>query len=291
MNKNGFTLIELLGVIVLLAVLGVIIIPKVGNSITNSKNQAYDAQVINIKNSANDFLIDNTEVMKNNDIITIKLGVLKQGGYLPVNVKNPITGKIFSNESVIKVTKNNEKYDFELTLIDLEDVNETIDSNYPILVLNGSYIEYVNINEEYKEKNATAQDSNGNNIEVSIQIKDGNQEVQKIDTSSFKTYNIVYSATDKEKRTTTATRTVIIRDNEAPKITFPKETTLSVEEVSSFDLNKDVVVTDNYDKNIKVSVNSQLSNKVGNHVITYTATDSSQNQTIERRVINVVLNK
>ncbi len=291
MNKNGFTLIELLGVIVLLAVLGVIIIPKVGNSITNSKNQAYDAQVINIKNSANDFLIDNTEVMKNNDIITIKLGVLKQGGYLPVNVKNPITGKIFSNESIIKVTKNNEKYDFELALIDLEDVNETIDSNYPILVLNGSYIEYVNINEEYKEKNATAQDSNGNNIEVSIQIKDGNQEVQKIDTSSFKTYNIVYSATDKEKRTTTATRTVIIRDNEAPKITFPKETTLSVEEVSSFDLNKDVVVTDNYDKNIKVSVNSQLSNKVGNHVITYTATDSSQNQTIERRVINVVLNK
>lgn len=291
MNKNGFTLIELLGVIVLLAVLGVIIIPKVGNSITNSKNQAYDAQVINIKNSANDFLIDNTEVMKNNDIITIKLGVLKQGGYLPVNVKNPITGKIFSNESIIKVTKNNEKYDFELALIDLEDVNETIDSNYPILVLNGSYIEYVNVNEEYKEKNATAQDSNGNNIDVSIQIKDGNQEVQKIDTSSFKTYNIVYSATDKEKRTTTATRTVIIRDNEAPKITFPKETTLSVEEVSSFDLNKDVVVTDNYDKNIKVSVNSQLSNKVGNHVITYTATDSSQNQTIERRVINVVLNK
>lgn len=288
MKNKGFTLVELLGVIVLLGFLGVVIIPKVGDSITNSKNQAYNVQIENIKKGVNDFLIDNTYEVADNETITIKLGILKQGGYLPINIKNPITRKNFSNESLITITKNNNNYDIELSLIDLEDANETIDSNYPILVLNGSYIEYVNVKEPYIEKGATARSSSGEIInDISIQIKINDEETSEINTSELNTYNVIYSATDQEGYTTSATRTVIIRDNEAPKITIPKDTTLHISKVTGYDLMKDVTVTDNFDQKPNINVDSSLSNIVGKYVITYTATDSSGNKAIERRVITV----
>lgn len=288
MKNKGFTLVELLGVIVLLGLLGVVIIPKVGDSITNSKNQAYSVQVENIKKGVKDFLIDNTYVMTDNETITLKLGVLKQGGYLPINIKNPITKKNFSNESLITIKNNNNNYDIELALQDLEDVSETVDSNSPILVLNGNYIEYVNVKEPYIEKGATARTSSGEIIDnISIQIKLNDEEKSKVETDKLDTYNVIYSATDQGGYTTSATRTVIIRDNETPKITLPKDTILYVSEVAGYDLMKDATITDNYDKNPTIQVDSSLSNIVGKYVITYTATDSSGNQTIERRVINV----
>ena len=64
MKNKGFTLVELLGVIVLLGILGVVIIPKVGDSITNSKETAYITQEEQIKKAANDFLVDNTDLLE-----------------------------------------------------------------------------------------------------------------------------------------------------------------------------------------------------------------------------------
>ena len=132
MKNKAFTLVELLGVIALIGILSVVIIPKVGNSINNSKEASYIAQEDMIKKAVNDFLIENTYLLESNDTVTITLGVLKQGGYLPINIKNPKTRKDFSNESLITITKNGNNYDIKLNLVDLENVTETIDSNSPI---------------------------------------------------------------------------------------------------------------------------------------------------------------
>lgn len=289
MKNKAFTLVELLGVIVLLGILGVVIIPKVGDSITNSKETALVTQEEQIKKGALDFLIDNTELLEENDTITIKLGVLKQGGYLPINIKNPKTKKDLSNESTITITKNGNNYDITLNLIDLENVTETIDTNSPILVLNGNYIEYVEVNTPYQELGATAQTSTGQTIDsedISIQVLYNNEEATLL-TTEPKTYSIVYSVTDEDNNTTSATRTVIVRDSTSPTIIIPKDTSLHVSEIATFDIEKGVIIADNYDANPTLTIDSTLANLPGNYVITYTVTDSSGNQTIERRVINV----
>ena len=288
MKNKAFTLVELLGVIVLLGILGVVIIPKVGDSIENSKEQSYKVQEETIKKAANDFLIDNTEFLEENDTITIKLGVLKQKGYLPVNIKNPKTRKNISNESLITITKNGNAYKIELALVDLENVTENIDNNSPILVLNGDYIEYVEVNDLYEEKGAIAKTSTGETIDnVSRQIKLNNVEKSSIDTSQLLTYNVIYSATDTNGKTTSATRTVIVRDTISPTITFPKETTIHVSEVAAFNTMQGVSATDNYSTTPTITVNSSLAKIPGKYVITYIAKDSSNNETVERRVINV----
>ena len=288
MRNKGFTLVELLGVIVLLGILGIVIIPKVGDSITNSKETALKTQEESIKKAAYDFLVDNTEFLEENDTITIKLGVLKQKGYLPVNIKNPKTRKNISNESLITVTKIGGTYKISLALVDLENVTENIDDNSPILVLNGDYIEYVEVNDLYEEKGAIAKSATGETIDnVSKQIKLNNVEKSTVDTSQLLTYNIIYSVTDSNGLTTSATRTVIVRDTKSPTITFPTETTLLADQVNGYSLTQNVIVSDNYDSNSTLTVNSGLSNRPGKYVVTYTATDSSGNVTTERRVIKV----
>lgn len=288
MKEKAFTLVELLGVIVLLGILGVVIIPKVGDSITNSKETSLITQEEQIKKAANDFIIENVELFNNTDTITIKLGVLKQKGYLPVNIKNPKTRKDISNESTITITKIGNRFETILNLIDLENVTENIQNNSPILVLNGNYVEYIDVNSTYEEKGATAKTSTGETLDdISIQIKLNDEEKTSIDTSQLLTYNIIYSVTDTNGLTTSATRTVIIKDSISPTITFPKETTLLADQVNGYNLREGILISDNYDLNPTLTINSELSNRPGKYVTTYTATDSSGNTTIERRVIIV----
>ena len=287
--KKGFTLIELLAVIVLLGILGVVIIPKIGDSIKNSENKAYIAQVESIKKGVNDFLIDNSDILSGNNTVTIKLGTVKQGGYLPMNIKNPITRKSFSNESRIIITSNGSKYDIQLDLFDLENYNESIDSNSPTIVLNGNYIEYVEVNSDYQDAGIIAYDSVGNQINTfSTQIN--GDENADVDTSQInKTYSIVYSVTDSNGYTSSATRTVIVKDSTAPTIVVPEDTTLHVSELAGFNPMNGVVVSDNYfdASDITTNVESSLSNRAGKYIITYSATDGSGNTSTVRRVIGV----
>ena len=58
-SKKGFTLVELLGVLVVLGLISVIIVPKVIDSITTSKESAYQTQVETIENAAKKYGISN----------------------------------------------------------------------------------------------------------------------------------------------------------------------------------------------------------------------------------------
>lgn len=288
--KKGFTLVELLGVIIILGILSTVIIPKIGDSLSNSKTTAYNTQIKTIKKATNDFLIENPDVLDNNTV-TITLGTLKQGGYLPIKIKNPITRKDFSNESRIVITKNQNNYDINLNLQDLENVSENINSNSPILVLNGEYIQYVEVNTPYEELGATAMSSSGSSITVAPPtIKQNGAVVSQINTTDLKTYTVTYEATDSQG-TTSATRTVIIRDTQAPVITVPTDTIIYKSQVLGFNFLEGVTVIDNYDQDITPYVeNSTLSNIHGTYTVTYKATDSSENEATARRIIKVIEN-
>lgn len=291
--KNyGFTLIELMAVIVILGILSVVIIPKIGDSITSSKNRAYQIQVESIRKGVNDYLVENGSILSDGYAITLTLGAIKQGGYLPVDIKNPLTKKNFSNESNINISMNNGKYDIELNLFDVSNYNANFNANSPILVLNGNYIEYVDVFSDYTEKGASARDYTGNSIAVSSpQYFLGDVTKSNIDTSNLGTYSAVYSVSDSFGNTSSATRTIIVRDNEAPVITALGNTKISLSDVSSFDLKSGLLVTDNYDgviNNDDVVVTSNLANRVGTYVVSYRATDSSGNSSEVRRIINVV---
>lgn len=289
--KKGFTLIELLGVIILLGILSVAIIPKVGESITNSKETAVKTQEEQIKRATSDFLIENTELLQDNKTITIKLGTLKQKGYIPISIKNPKTKKELSNESTIEVKSYNNKTKMTLNLIDLETASQNINQNSPILVLNGNYIEYVEVNSEYIDQGAIAITSDGNTINsnnISVQTLYNNEEVT-LTTNTLKTYSVVYTVTDNGK-TTSATRTVTVRDSIPPTIVFPNDTVLKPSEVAGFSLKGDVIVSDNYtaSNNIIVRATAEgLSNIPGKYVVTYKATDLSNNESTAKRVIIV----
>ena len=56
---KGFTLVELLGIIIILGVVALICFPKVNSMIKQSKQDAYDAQVKNIVDSARSWAVDN----------------------------------------------------------------------------------------------------------------------------------------------------------------------------------------------------------------------------------------
>ena len=93
--KKGFTLAELLGVITILAVIAVIVFPLVNKTIKQNKEKLYNSQLEEIKSGAEKWAYANIEMLPVNDgeTITVTLFELKKGGFLTLDIRNPITGE------------------------------------------------------------------------------------------------------------------------------------------------------------------------------------------------------
>ena len=127
MNKKGFTLIELLAVIILVALIGVLVMPTVINTTNQTKQKSYDILIKNIVTSAQtyyeeceygnlselDYENDKACIINDNSIETT-LGTLANLGFLPTKetyensnkrkVSNPINNQDIS-ECNITITK------------------------------------------------------------------------------------------------------------------------------------------------------------------------------------------
>ena len=114
MRRNGFTLIELLGVVIILSMLGIVIVPTINKVIADNKQELYDVQIRNIKSGASNFVSENIFELDipNNGSIGIKLGKLKEMGYIEDNVVNPFTRDIFSDDLIILITNSNSSYNY-----------------------------------------------------------------------------------------------------------------------------------------------------------------------------------
>lgn len=280
--KKAFTLVELLAVITLLGIIGLIVYPGINKVIKHNKEELYQAQIEKIITATENWAYENISLLPtNNESVTLTLLELKKSGHLPLNVSNPITSEQLPNDMLIKITSSGNKYIYEV-LTDTGS-NLTLDIKAPTLVLNGSPLEYVEINSDYEEKGAVAKDG----ITVNTSYQYNNNYVTSISTNDYKTYTVIYSATivDNDKSyTSTITRTVIIRDTTPPIITLPSDVTIT--NINSFDPLSGVSASDNSNESISVSV-SDLDKNSKEQIISYKACDSHNNCTTKRRIIKV----
>ena len=288
--KKGFTLVELLAVIVILSVIAVITVPIVNNLLSGAHQQAYNENVEAIKNAAYDWTLLNTSLLPDNDneSIVVYLGELKLSGHIDKNIKNPLTGKLFSNNTSVVVTKNGDKYTFEVNTIDLDGTNN---ENSPLLIISGNIVDYVEVTQEniaYTVPSASAKDSDGNPISssyISYQILKDEEVVSTVDTSALGVYTIKYSVTY-NGNTGIYEKKVVVRDTTRPTLDVGSNITCYVDEIPD-NLLDGVTVTDNSGETIIPEVRSEVENQEGIYYVYYTATDSSGNTITKRREVVV----
>ena len=284
---KGFTLAELLGVIIVLGVIALITFPIINNTIKENKEKLYNSQLEEIKLSAEKWAYANINMLPivENDTITVTLLELKKAGFVQLDARNPKTGELLPNDMIITITLKNNNYDIVVDGNSGTSIDNEFNKNAPTIVLNGSYIEYVEINGVYEEKGAKAIDKNGSEIEVNISYQENGVEIGSIDVSQFKTYTVIYSATS-DGYTSRVTRTVVIRDTTSPNLIVPGTITLKEEQLASFNLLEGVTVTDNSGETINVETRG-FDRLPMDKIIEYKACDSNNNCTIKRRMIKI----
>ncbi len=189
--KKGFTLIELLGIIVVLGIIATIVTPVIQNTLAENEDKVYNVLVKQIEGHAKDYLEMNTDKLpaEEGNSIQIKFGDIKAAGIMQINVKNPKTNNLISNESYVTVTKDKNNYRYETTIYDLTDVSEVV-SGAPIITLAGSSNETISVGSIYELESKDG---------VSRQIITNGKEVSSIDTSVKGVYEVYYSKLENGK--------------------------------------------------------------------------------------------
>ena len=109
---KGFTLIELLAVLILLAVIGLITLPIVNNSINNSRQRALEETIKNIEHAALTYSVENNLGM-DPEYKTLTLDELKTKGYLEnKDIINPITNEEMTGCILYKWDTSHKQYEF-----------------------------------------------------------------------------------------------------------------------------------------------------------------------------------
>lgn len=225
---------------------------------------------------------------KKGESITIPLRTLKQAGLIKDNFKNPKKGGKFSNQLLMEIKKTEKGYEYQILdedqnmIADYDDLNKEA----PMVILNGNHIEYTELNTPYEELGYKAITINGKKEdEVKIEMKENDKPVSKIDTSKLATYQVTYHISY-AKESSDVTRTVIVRDTKKPEIKMER-LFVKKEEVKELDLLKDVEITDNSKKELKIKIIGGLSAVPGRYVLTYQAIDKSGNICEKKRIVRV----
>lgn len=117
MKDNGFTLAELLGVIAILGVIALITVPAINRSLNQGKDDLYNTQIEQLKKGAQDYYTEHLDEMPEtiNSSSCKTIDELQEGGYLPLDIKNPKTDENFSLTTKICVKKITDmEFDYEV---------------------------------------------------------------------------------------------------------------------------------------------------------------------------------
>ena len=113
-SKKGFTLVELLGVLVVLGLISVIIVPKVIDSITTSKESAYQTQVETIENAAKKYGISNDLLYPKEGekkYIAVK-DLIAVGELSDKEIINPKTGNKMNGYVLVEYNSGYQQYEY-----------------------------------------------------------------------------------------------------------------------------------------------------------------------------------
>ena len=155
------------------------------------------------------------------------------------------------------------------------------------MTLNGEYLVYSDLGEEYEEKGVVAS-LKGKDItdDVIITYFQNDREVSTIDGSEAGTFLVKYTVMYNDK-IKTISRTVIVSDTTSPTISVPEKQVITSVQAASFDLENGVIASDNSGE-VELTYDNTLSTIAGDYVITYKAKDASGNETIRKRLIKVI---
>lgn len=166
----------------------------------DNKNKEYDSLLEKIKSATSVYLKDYN--LENNNG-KIKLGMLKEYSLIDDALVNPKTNRPLSNESYI--INNNGTYE-----IKLYDIPKEIDTKGLIITFNGDQNMQNNLSVRYSELGINVYDG-GNQLDYSTQYFVKNKEVQSIEASKPRNYEVVYTVINSKGELAKVVRTVIVQ--------------------------------------------------------------------------------
>ena len=132
----------------------------------------------------------------------------------------------------------------------------------------------------YRDLGATANDNTDGSVVVDV--------TGSVDVNSIGTYTITYTATDSSGNEVQQTRSVNVSDLSPPEILLFGSSVITHAYGSDY-VDEGYSATDNFDEEFVVIVSGSVNkNEIDSFTITYTATDSSGNESQVLRVVNVV---
>jgi hypothetical protein len=149
------------------------------------------------------------------------------------------------------------------------------DTTAPTITLLGESVVEVGLDTSYEDAGATATDAVDGSVEV---VTTGS-----VDTSVAATYTLTYTATDAAGNSSTATRTVEVKDVTAPVITVTGSNPVTIELGDSY---ADEGATSNGGETV-TSSGTVDTFTVGSYTIIYSATDAAGNTGTATRTVNV----
>ena len=157
--------------------------------------------------------------------------------------------------------------------------DDSYDDNVPpVITVNGSNPDSVELGSTYTDPGATAFDAFHGDTPVTSS--------GTVDTSTVGSYTITYTATDKDGNTATATRTVNVVDTTAPVVTVTGDNPATTELGADYD-DAGATATDASGTVEVVTTGTVDTDTVGEYTLTYTATDASGNAGTATRTVNV----
>jgi len=122
----------------------------------------------------------------------------------------------------------------------------------------------------------------------SVSTGSSNIATYSIALDSDGTYTITLSSVNKNGTSSTLSSGTYMIDVTPPSFSLPSDNTVKSTLISTYNLRSGVSVSDNSGESLDFTVSGELSSTLGNHTITYTATDSAGNTASVNRVITVV---
>jgi prepilin-type N-terminal cleavage/methylation domain-containing protein len=283
--KKGFTLIELMAAIIILGVISLIAIPLVEQVLTEIGTDSYNSQIKNIRAGARQWAADDMNRLPEDDSnTTITLSTLQQAGFVKKELYNPRTKELFDGELSIVIESKNGNYIYYVG----SESDGQLNPDAPRISLVGNSLIYIDQNASYTDAGVVVKDGEGNVIAspaLSVVITNSiGTVIGSIPTNTLGTYTISYSASTNGIVAKTA-RTVIVRDNIAPVLTVTPTVTIPRTQ-TTFNFNSYASATDLSPVFITVSTNLTLGIP-GKYIVTYTATDTSGNQTVDDMQVTI----